>query len=248
MCTLMGVLLVYLIFFVGTVVRNNIKKYDFIGKVDRAERSISVAGYGKVTGNNDIAVTTIGFSNVDKDVAKAQTDNKKVMDKVFTDLKTLGVEDKDMQTNYTIYPEYNYTQDRGQELKGYRVNQQITVKIRDLSKITAVLGLAGKYGATEVGGLSFTIDDPENLKSQAREKSIADAKAKAQVLAARLGVRLGNVMYYNEYDGSNDYYPVKAMSSIGAEGGGIGAGPAEVAAGSKDVVINTNITFEILTK
>ncbi len=246
MLTLLGVLLVYGIFLVGTMVRNNIKKYDYIGKADRMERTLMVNGYGKINGNNDIAMTTIGFSNTDKDVAKAQAANKAVMDKVFADLKKLGVADKDLQTNYTIYPEYNYTQDKGQLLVGYRVNEQLTVKIRDLAKITEVLGLAGKYGANEVGGLSFTIDDPENLKEQAREKAIADARAKALVLAARLGVRLGGVISYNEYEGSNDYYPLKAMSSIVAEGGGMSAAPAQVAAGSKDVVMNVNVNFEIL--
>ena len=59
------------------------------------ERTISVNGFGKVVGSNDIAVTTIGHSNTDKDVAKAQADNKKVMDKIAADLKTMGIEDKD---------------------------------------------------------------------------------------------------------------------------------------------------------
>jgi len=242
--TFLGVLLVYSIFYLGTLVRNNIKKYDFIGKADRMERTISVAGYGKVTGNNDIAMTTIGYSNTDKDVAKAQTTNKTVMDKVFADLKTLGVEDKDLQSNYTIYPDYNYTQDKGQQLVGYRVSSQVAVKIRDLTKISQILNLAGKYGATEVSGLSFTIDDPENLKAQAREKALLDAQAKAVKLSQALGVRIVALINYNEYEGQNDYYPIKAMG-MGAEGGGAGYSPSAVAAGSKDVVMNVNVVYEI---
>lgn len=247
MATLMGVLLVYLIFFVGTVVRNNIKKFDYIGKADRMERTITVNGYGKVNGNNDIAMTTIGYSNTDKDVAKAQADNKKVMDQVMSDLKKLGIADKDLTTNYSIYPEYNYTQDKGQELKGYRVSEQIAVKIRDLSKISAVLNLAGKYGATEVSGLSFTIDDPENLKAQARTKAVADAKARAQVLSASLGVKMVSVVSYYENEGSNGYYPMASKSmelGLGGIGGGVVA-PADVAAGSRDVIMNVSVTYEI---
>ncbi len=242
---LLAVLLVYLICLVGTLVRNNAKKYYFIGKADRMERTIMVSGYGKVTGTNDIAVTTIGFSNTDKDIAKAQTDNKKVMDQVMAELKKLGVVDKDMQTDYSIYPDYNYTQDKGQELKGYKVNNQVTVKIRDLSKITTILGLAGKYGATEVSGLNFTIDDTENLKMQAREKSLSDAKIKAAKLAADLGVKLGTVVSYNEYESSQDYYPMK-YSTMAEGGGAVALAPESVAAGSKDVVMNTTITYEIL--
>lgn len=241
--TLVGILLVYLIVFVGTEIRNNGKKYSFIGKADKMERTIVVSGYGKVSGNNDIAVTTIGYSNTDKDVAKAQTDNKKVMDQIMTELKSFGVVDKDLQSNYTIYPDYNYTQQKGQELIGYKVTNQLTIKIRDLSKIPQILGLAGKYGATEVSGLNFTIDDPENLKLDARAKALGDAKAKALYLSQKLGIRLGTVVSFNEYEGANDVYPMKAMSFSAAEGGG---GPDSVSSGSKDVVMNVSVTYEIL--
>ncbi len=241
--TLVGILLVYAIVFMGTAIRNNGKKYFYIGKADKMERTIVVSGYGKVNGNNDIAVTTIGYSNTDKDVAKAQADNKKVMDQIMTELKTLSVADKDLQSNYTIYPDYNYTQQTGQQLIGYKVTNQLTIKIRDLSKIPQILSLAGKYGATEVSGLNFTIDDPENLKVEARVKALNDAKAKAQYLSEKLGIKLGSIVSFNEYEGSGDIYPMKVMTFGTAEGGG---GPDAVAGGSKDVSMNVSVTYEIL--
>ena len=241
--TFVGVLLVYGVFYLGTLIRNNVKKHNFIGKADKMERTITINGFGKVTGNNDIAMTTMGYSNTDKDVAKAQAENKKVMDAVYAELKKMGVADKDLQSNYSIYPDYNYTQDRGQELKGYRVSHSLTIKIRDLNKISEVLGLAGKYGATEVSGLSFTIDETENLKIQARDKALVDVKAKAINLANALRVRLGGIVSYNEYE-SGDYPPkMMYMESALDMGGG---GPAAIAGGSKDVSMNVSVTFEVL--
>jgi len=244
--TFVGVLLVYLIFFVGSLVRNNVKKYNYIGKADRMESTILVNGVGRISGNNDIAMTTIGYSNVDKDVSKAQVDNKKVMDQIMVDLKKMGVADKDLQTNYTVYPEYEYSADKGNVLKGYRVSNQLTIKIRNLSKVTEILGLAGKYGATEISGLTFTVDDPENLKAQARAKAVSDAKVKAAYLAESLGVSLGRIVSYNEYENSPYDYPMalSKMNYMGAEGGG--GAPEAVATGSKDVVMNVNVTYEIL--
>ena len=243
--TLVAIIMVYLICYFGTLIQNNLKKLAFIGRADKMERMFNVSGMGKVSGQNNIAVTTIGYSNTDKEVAAAQVENKKVMDQVMADLNKMGIEDKDLQSNYTIYPDYNYTPDKGQELKGYRVSNSVTIKIRDLTKINEVLGLAGKYGATEVGGLSFTIDDPSNLKDEARAKALADAQKKALILAQSLGVTLGEVVSYNEYDTSNDaFYPKYA---VGAEGGGMGAGaPATVAGGSNDVVMNVNVTYEMV--
>ncbi len=243
---MLAVLLLYGIFYIGALSRNSMKSYQFIGKAPQSERSISINGYGKITGRNDIAVTTIGFSNTDKEVGTAQATNKKVMDQVMVDLKKIGIEDKDLQSNYMIYPEYNYTQDKGSELKGYKVTNNITVKVRDLTKVNEVLNLAGKYGANEVNGLNFTIDDPENLKTEARNKALADAKEKAQVLAQKLGLKLGGVMYYSEYEATNDAYYAKSF--MGAEGGGMGAtvAPEVTAGGSKDVIMNVNVTYEII--
>lgn len=244
--TLVGILLVYVIVYVGVLIRNNAKQFFYIGQADKPEHTIVVNGYGKVSGNNDIAMTTIGYSNTDKDVAKAQADNKKVMDQIVGELKTLGVLEKDLQSNYTIYPNYNYTQQKGQELLGYQVSNQLTIKIRDLSKIPQILGLAGKYGATEISGLSFTIDDPENLKVDARAKALADAKSKAAYLAQKLGVDLGSVVSYNEYEGAGDqtYQPMMAKS-LGVGGGPESLQPA-VESGSKDVTMNVSVVYEIL--
>ncbi|MFA5127425.1 MAG: SIMPL domain-containing protein [Patescibacteria group bacterium] len=244
--TLFGLLLVYCIFFLGTLISNNMKKGQYIGMADKTERMITVSGYGKSTAQNDIAVTTIGYSNTDKNVAVAQAKNKEVMDKVTADLTKLGIEDKDLQTNYSIYPEYDYTQDRGQELKGYKVTHSVTVKIRDLSKINDVLGLAGTYGANEVSGLSFTIDDETTLKDIARQRAIDDAKAKAGYLAQSLGVKIVSVVSYNEYESSNNVYYSKYLNM--AEGGGLSAdsaSPSTVSGGTQDMVMNVSVTYEI---
>jgi hypothetical protein len=54
MCTLLAIFLVYSIIFVGTLIRNNLKKYDTIGRADAAERTLAVEAEGKVTVNQDI--------------------------------------------------------------------------------------------------------------------------------------------------------------------------------------------------
>lgn len=241
---LFAIFLLYGIVYVGTLINNNLKQYYYIGKADKMERTIVVNGFGKVSGNNDIAMTTIGYSNTDKDVAKAQAGNKKVMDQISAELKKLGVADKDLQSNYTIYPNYNYTQQKGQELIGYQVSNQLTIKIRDLTKIPEILGLAGKYGATEVSGLNFTIDDPENLKADARNKALIDARAKVVDLAQKLGVRVGSVVAYNEFEGGTGG-PIYSMKTLNASVGA-GGGPAEVSSGSRDVEMNVSVTYEIL--
>lgn len=242
---LVAVLLVYGTLYLGTLMRINVKKYNYVGQADQMERTITINGLGKVNGKNDIAVTTIGFTTTDKDVAKAQSDNTKVMNQIIAELKKMGIADKDLQSDYSIYPEYDYT-DKGQQFKGYRVSNNVTVKIRDLTKISTVLSLPGKFGANQVNGLSFTIDDTEILKTAAREKALANAKAKAAALAQSLGVELGDIVSYSDYDSPTDYQPYggsmmyeKAVSNQAAP---------EVTTGSKDVAMSVSITYKILPR
>jgi uncharacterized protein YggE len=243
----MCALLIFGFFCVDALTQYLRVKTSYVGKGERLVPTITVAGYGKVTGRNDIAVTTIGFTNTDKDVATAQTNNKKVMDQVMADLKKLGIEERDLQTNYSIYPDYDYTNNKN-ELKGYKVSQSVTVKVRNLQSIPNVLALAGKYGANEVGGLSFTIDDTESLRNESRQKALEDAKMKAQKLAASLGMRLVEIVNYGEYQGGGyDAYGLKNEASNMSAGMGIGgiSTPVPVSSGSTDVEMNVNLTYEI---
>lgn len=241
---LLGILLVYIIVFFGTMIRNNLQKYYYIGKADKAERMITIDGQGKVIAKPDIAVTTMGMISEAKTVAEAQAKNTTVMNKLINKLKELGVEEKDIQTtNYYIYPQYNYTESKGQELTGYQVSQSVTIKIRNLAKANEVLGLAGEVGTNSVSGLQFTIDDDEVYQAQARAEALKKVAEKASALSKSLGVQLGNIVSYAEYSGDGNFVPYNK----GYEGLGIGGGALtpQVESGSMDVVMNVNVTFEI---
>jgi uncharacterized protein YggE len=95
--------------------------------------------------------------------------------------------------------------------------------------------------------LNFTIDDPENLKTQAKAKALDDARVKAQMLAQKLGFRLGGVMGYYENDMSApDYYAPKYDMAMGMGGGAMPTAPASISSGSKDVTMGVSVIYEIL--
>jgi len=240
--TLFGILLAYVIILVGTMIRNNMQKYFYIGQADRMEKTITVQGTGKVTAKPDIAVTTMGVISNASTVAEAQQKNTDIMNKLIEKVKVLGIDAKDIQTtNYNIYPQYDYLQDKGQVLRGYEVNQSVTVKIRDLTKANQVLALAGEVGANNVSGLQFTIDDDEVYKAEARKLALEKIAEKAKILTEMLGVKVVAISSYNEYEGgAGGVYSVKY-----AEGMGGGMGAPTVESGSTDVVINASVTLEI---
>ncbi|MBU0661036.1 SIMPL domain-containing protein [Patescibacteria group bacterium] len=239
--TLVGVLLVYGIFFLGTLIQKNIEALPHIGQADKSERSISVEAEGKVSVRPDIAMTTMGMTVEAETLVDAQKKNTDVINTLLTRLKALGIEDADIQTDqYNVYPRYDYT-DEGREMRGYEVSQQVKVKIRDIEKSNKVLALAGEVGATNVSGLTFTIDDTEEYLAQAREEALAKIQEKASTLDRLLGIRRVSIMSYDEYEVSQGnrtaIYKDSAMS--------LGGEAPEIEAGENEIKLHVRITFEI---
>ncbi len=229
--------------FLGTLVANNVKGYQYIGKPTAERDTIAISGEGKVTGIPDIAAVSVGLQTEKADVKSAQTENTAKMNRLIANLKNLGVEDKDIQTSYyNIYPQYDWPNGK-QVLRGYQVSQGVTVKIRNLSKIGDILASAGEGGANQVSGLSFNIDDPESLRQEARVKALLNAKEKADALARVAGVKLGKIVSFSEYAGTpTSLYKSYDMGGFG--GGGEGAAPT-VESGSMDIVVDVTVSYEI---
>lgn len=232
---------------IAVVIRSDLRQFDYIGQSPEYKHEITVTGEGKIVAVPDIAVTSVGIRTEKKDVLTAQKENTEKMNKLISDLKKLGIDSKDLKTtSYSIYPEYDYLPDRGQVLKGYTVNQSLEVKIRDLDKIGDALSIAAAGGANEVSGVSFTIDDEELYKKQAREKALASAKEKADALAKIAGVKLGRITSFSE----SAYSPFETVYRDYAEAKGIGGGvtaPAPtIEKGSMEISITATISYEIL--
>lgn len=240
---LVGIFLLILCVFFVFKVRNEARQYGYIGRAPLSQYTITISGEGKVQSVPDIALVNLGVVSEAKTVKLAQDDNTKKMNKIISAIKSMDVDKKDIQTtNYNIYPKYDYDRERGtSEIVGYNVSQSVVVKVRDLDKVGEILSRAGELGANQVGGIDFSIDDPDSLRGEARDKAIKNAKDKANALAKGLGVKLGRIVSFNEYSPTDSYYPVRAY----AEGDGIGGEAPKIEAGSQEVISNVNIVFEI---
>lgn len=213
------------------------------GLAEREPATITVDGEGKIVALPDLATINLGVQTENKEVATAQKENTEKMNKIIEAIKAQGVKPADIQTtNYQINPQYDY-RDGSTKLRGYIVTQNLTLSIRDLSKLGYILEIAGSLGANQVGGLNFTVDKPDNFKNEARQKAIINARAKAERLAASLGVRLGAIRNFNE-SGIN---PPIFYSKI--EAFGVGGGPESpvpsIEEGSLEINSHVTIVYEI---
>lgn len=194
-------------------------------------REISVEGLGKAYAIPDIAVLNLGVTTDAKTSEAAVKENTAKMNKVMEAVKSFNFDKKDVQTlNYSLNPNYKWSEEKGQSVQdGYTLSQQISIKIRDFSKVGDVIAAVTKAGANMVGNLSFEVDDMDKVRDEARSKAIAKAKAKAEKMADEAGLDLGKVLSIYEYDavnpeynyGKGGYAPEMATVDSGGMGGGV---------------------------
>ncbi len=213
-----------------------------------APGTITVTGEGKIAVTPDIAEMSFGVTTGVQTTAKVASDKVAAdMAKILAAVKGLGVEDKDIDTeSFYLNPVYDWTDGR-QRLRGYEATQSLRVKVRDLKKVSDVLTAATDNGANQAGGVQFTLDDPEGKKDEARTEAIANAKKKAEDLAAQLGQRLGDVQSFNE-NGGGWYPPVM----YAREAYGVGGAPTAdmdkamtMPSGEQDLTVTVSITYEL---
>jgi uncharacterized protein YggE len=242
------ILLVIILIFIGRMIFGNHGDFRDNNKVIN---TITVAGKGEIVVKPDIANISFGVTAENLDVAKALTESNTKMNKIIDFLKTKGVDVKDIKTtNYSVYPRYDYLQSQvypynngKQVLAAYVISQSVEVKIRDLSKAGEILSGVGGLGVTDVSGLTFSVDNQDIIKDQARDLAIKDAKGQAEVLAKGLGVKLVKITGFSEGGNYPIYY---AMDKVAASGIGGASVPApEILTGENKITSNVSITYEI---
>lgn len=218
--------------------------------------SFAVSGDGNAVAVPDTAEFNFGLTTEGgKDIGTLQKENTDKMNAAIDFVKSKGVDSKDIQTsNYNISPRYQYFSCQPtssvrpcppSEIVGYTINQTITVKVRDFTKIGDILsGVAGK-GANNISGLNFTLHDKDAAENEARAEALSKAKAKAESLAQAGGFSLGRILSIQESGSLPPVYYSKSAS------GGLGMGAMDVAAapsiqpGSNEITKTVTVTYEI---
>jgi len=204
---------------------------------------ISVSGTGDASGPPDLALLDLGVSTEGKTVKEARDAAAAAMDAVLGALEDDGVADEDVQTRqFRIEPEYEFP-DGEQVLTGFRVTNIVEAKLRDLDRVGEVIDDVAQAGGdvVQVQSLRFTIEEPEDLRAQARDDAVADARARAESLADLAGVKLGKPISINESAGGPPPSPF-----LEAAPARTGAGEATpIQPGELEVSVTVDVTFAI---
>ncbi len=205
-------------------------------------RTVTVSGSGTANATPDIAYVQLGVQVIESDAELAVEESTDRMTAVMEVIKDMGIDAKDVQTtqyNMSVQQQYDREGRPTGEIT-YRVSNQVRVKVRDLTMIGELLQKALAAGANTVGGVTFSIEDPKALQKQARDLAIADAREKAEQLAAGLGASLGPVRQVSEFGVSRPMPEAAKVMEMRAVGGEV-----PISGGELSVSVQIEVVFDL---
>lgn len=248
--------LLFLAGFLFVKMIGEIKAYQFIGGGVPVSNTITVSGEGEAQAPADVANFSFSVIEEAKTVKDAQDEASKKINIAIALLEDKDIEDRDIKTSgYNVYPQYDWVREScpvgefcpggKQVLRGYQVNQTISVRVRDIDEAGAILAEIGNVGVSNISGLNFTIDDEDGLERQARQEAIEDAEDKAKQLARDLGVSLVRVVSFSEGGGGYQLPIAFSTRAIAVDEAVDVLIAPELPVGENTVRSNVSITYEI---
>jgi uncharacterized protein YggE len=186
---------------------------------------ITVTGTGTVPAAPDLATLMIGVTTQGATAAEALAANSTSVEAVIARLTASGIEPRDMQTsNLSINPNWTSNDSGSSIVSGYVATNMLTVRVRKLDGLGAVLDASVADGANTLNGLTFGLAAPEPALNEARKAAVADARAKAELLVAAAGLKLGRIVTISENGGWTDPAPMfrESAASVPVAGGELG--------------------------
>jgi uncharacterized protein YggE len=211
-------------------------------QAEAASRYITVSAEGSVKVTPDAVkvmgqVTVVDGTNAGA-LAKANTSSAAVRKALLAN----GVSTKDIATtSLTVYPEYNYTQDKGSVQIGYRASQSFTVVVKNAANagvvVDAIAAAGGDY--LQLQGVSPFVLDNTKATESARAAAVKNAKAKAASYAKLMGVKLGKVNYLTE-GGASYNPPVYGVMKAAADSATV------IDLGTQDVSVSISVQWALI--
>jgi uncharacterized protein YggE len=163
---------------------------------------LDISATGEATRVPDVAIISAGVVSRSATASAAIQDAADRMERVRAALKRAGVADRDIQTsNISLNPEYRYPDNQAPQLTGYTASNQVTVRFRDIRTSGKILDALVAQGANQINGPNLTIDKPEAALDEARAAAVATGRARAELYARSLGMRVVRLVSMSESGG-----------------------------------------------
>jgi uncharacterized protein len=206
-------------------------------------RTVHSFGEGRISVAPDVARVVVGVDVQDQNLARANADATARMNKVMAAIEKAGVAASDVQTlHYSVEVQRSYERPNAGTVTGYRVQNGVAVTVRDVRRLGGLLEQVVAAGANDLGGVWLDKRDISSERARALERAMADARARASVLAKAAGGALGDALQVDEA-GAFPNVPLergaRKMRMAAAETA------APVSTGELEIVANVDVVFAL---
>jgi uncharacterized protein len=203
---------------------------------------LDINASGEVSRVPDLATISAGVVTRSASASAAIQQAATRMARVREALRQAGIADRDIQTsNVSLNPDYVYANNQPPKLNGYSASNQLTVRFRDIASTGKILDALVTEGANQISGPNLSVEKPEAALDEARIKAVSAARARADLYARSLGMRIVRVVSVSE---SGGYAPPPPMAPM------VMAARAErdqtvIDPGEQKLQVSVSITFEL---
>ncbi|WP_276356042.1 SIMPL domain-containing protein [Cohnella caldifontis] len=213
-----------------------------------ALNTITVNAGGSVKVDPDIAYVNAAVETKGSAAGEAQKANAEkfaAVEKVLYEQFGLGKQDV-QTTGFYVQPEYNYTEKDGRKLTGYTAVHSVRIGYRKLTEIGKLLDALSAAGANRMDGVQFGTEKSDQYERDALKKAMANAEAKANVLAASANRQVKGVI--NIVQGASAAPPVLFMNEAQAKTmdmAGASSAPTSVQTGQIEISASVTVQYQM---
>lgn len=200
---------------------------------------LEVAATGEVTRVPDIVRINAGVVTQAPTAVEAIRQNGARMERVRSALRRAGVADRDIQTSaISLQADYRHQENRPPVLTGYRASNEVDVRFRDIAGSGPILDALVAEGANQINGPNLGIDRPEAALDEARTRALANARARAELYARALDMRVRRILYVSEAGAMPPPMPMYRMNAQAADA-------TQIAPGEQVLSVTLTVGFEL---
>jgi uncharacterized protein len=194
--------------------------------VTAQSNTVYVGADGKYEAVPDTAQIQFNVSVQDNTSQAAFESASKNVDQVRQVLRTNGIDPKTATIGFmSVQPVFDYKNPK-QKVVGYRVTTDVTLKLKDFTKVGPITQQLADANVSETQTLTYTLENMDEAKNHAVEDAYHRARHSAETLARASGRTLGELSYAS-VDTFENQHPVPRMFAMKAMANAAPPAPTE---------------------
>jgi uncharacterized protein YggE len=210
--------------------------------ITNKDHTLAVSGSSTSQVIPDKVILTLGVQTLGKSAKAAALSNSATMSKIVDALLAAGLRKNETSTSsFSISPDYNYSKGAN-NITGFTVANSILIQSTNTSNVAKWIDTSVANGANSVDSVYFTVSDKRlsNVKNSLIPKAIDDAKNKANIAAAAMGLKVIGVKSININEFS---YPLPLSLQQQSSAAPSSAKATPILPGQQQVSLNIGVVF-----